>query len=47
MILYRGISIFVICDGGWSKIRHKYSYNAMGGVGVITSAKTKHYSIWE
>lgn len=32
--------ITVVCDGGWSKRGHKHTYNALGGVAVIISAKT-------
>ena len=34
-------AITVICDGGWSKHSHKYTYNAYGGVGVIFGAETQ------
>ena len=33
-------SIKVVVDGGWSKRRHKHSYNAKSGVAVIIG----HYS---
>ena len=28
-------------DGGWSKRKHKHSYSALGGVGIIIGAETK------
>jgi hypothetical protein len=31
-------AVTVICDGGWSKRSHKYTYNAAEGVAVIFSA---------
>ncbi len=33
--------ITVIIDGGWSKMSHKHSYNAPGGVGIVVGARTK------
>jgi len=35
-------SITVICDGGWSKLTQKHSYNVLGGEGVIFGAETKN-----
>ncbi len=34
-------AITVIIDGGWSKMAHKHSYNAPGGVGIVVAAETK------
>ena len=34
-------AITVIVDGGWCKQSHKYSYNALSGVGIIFGKETK------
>ncbi len=34
-------AITVIIDGGWSKMAHKHSYNAPGGVGIVVGEETK------
>ena len=34
-------AITVIVDGGWCKISHKHSYNAMSGVAIIIGAETR------
>ncbi len=34
-------AITVIIDGGWSKMAHKHSYNAPGGVGIVVAEETQ------
>ncbi len=34
-------AITVIIDAGWSKMSHKHTYNAPGGVGIVVGARTK------
>ncbi len=34
-------SITVVLDAGWSKMSHKHTYNAPGGVGIVVGKRTK------